>query len=88
MFKKIKFDGKELVAIKEVIGKSTTSKHQKVIASYLQLKDPLKYPSHRFQRSSISMIAEVELSAQQMKTVSGHKIDNVLQEYMDNMDMH
>ena len=67
----------------QVIGKNTTAKYGKEIANLLHLEAPDSYTGHTWRRTSITFMANAGMSLPQIKSVSGHKSDTVVQGYID-----
>lgn len=67
----------------QVIGKETAAKYGKRIAHLLHLSEPNTYTGHTWRRTSITFMANSGLSLAQIKSVSGHKSDTVVQGYID-----
>jgi hypothetical protein len=72
-----------LVGTKIVIGKNTLAKYPKTVATLLQKNDPQLYTGHAWRRTSITLAANRGLSLVQLKNLSGHKSDTVVQGYIN-----
>jgi len=57
-----------------------------MIAEDLGLPNPQHYTGHCMRRSSITTAADKGLSLPQIKAISGHKSDNVVQSYISKSD--
>ena len=55
----------------------------KQAATFLGLPNPNSYKGHTWRRSCITKLAEEGLTLPQMKVVTGHRSDTVLQGYID-----
>lgn len=66
------------------IGKNSVAQFGKTIASFLKLPDHEKYTGHWPRRSACCALAEAGRTVQQIKCLTGHRSDKVLQEYVDN----
>ena len=66
------------------IGINTIKKFGGKIASLLNLNNPHTYTGHWVRRTAITMGVESGLTLHQLKCLSGHKSDGVLQEYIEN----
>jgi len=71
-------------AAKRPVGKNTISTYGKRIATMLRLENPDGYTGHCWRRTATTLCAEAGLSIPQMKAVTGHRSDTVLQGYIDN----
>ena len=69
------------------VGKNTTSTFGKRVATLLGMAAPEKFTGHTWRRTSITWSAESGRTIPQLKTLSGHHSDSVLQGYIDNSDM-
>ena len=69
---------------KRPVGKNTISSYGKRIATMLRLENPDGYTGHCWRRTATTLCAEAGLSIPQMKAVTGHRSDTVLQGYIDN----
>ena len=74
----------KLLATKQKVGKNTIANYGKDIARYLQLPEPEKYTGHFIRRTVTTLAAESGLTVQQIKCLTGHKSDAVVQGYIDN----
>ena len=79
----INADNNVIVGTKSVVGKNTASSFGKEIAQLLDLKDPHTYTGHTWRRTAITWAANAGLSLVQLKSLSGHKSDTVIQGYIE-----
>ena len=54
------------------------------IATWLGKENPKKYKGHSFRRTAVTWCAESAMSVSNIKLVSGHTSDNVVQRYVNN----
>jgi integrase len=71
-------------ATAQLIGTHTASNYGKEIAFALELPNYEKYTGHCWRRTTITIGANAGLTLPQLKALSGHKSDTVLQKYIDN----
>ena len=79
-------DGR-ITGTKKIIGVHTMSQYAQIVAkSYLALADWKKYTGHCWRRTSITWAAASGLSLAQLKVLSDHRSDSVVQGYIDRSD--
>lgn len=61
------------------IGKNVLSNFGKRVALFLHLKEPERYTGHCWRRTGITLAANAGLTIPQLKVLSGHKSDTVVQ---------
>lgn len=83
-FRKLTQQGDKVVSSKQVLGKNTLAEFGKYIAKWLNLPSPEKYTGHWPRRTAITQLAEAGRTVQQIKCLTGHKSDTVVQGYIDN----
>lgn len=67
----------------QAIGKGTTKKFGFQIATALKLPNPEAYTGHCWRRSSATLAANAGLSLAQIKALTGHHSDTVVQRYIE-----
>jgi Phage integrase family len=88
-FKKLKWstDAVQVIqATKIVVGKNKMADYCKDIARYLGLPNPNSYTGHTLRRTAITWAANAGLPLSQIKCLSGHRSDTVVQGYIDTSD--
>jgi hypothetical protein len=83
-FKKLKFGEGKIVTTNQVIGHNTAANYGKVIAGLLKLPEPERYTGHCWRRTATTFAADKGLTLPQIKVLTGHKSDTVVQGYIDN----
>jgi integrase len=63
----------------QVVGKMTCKKFSEAIATRLLLPNPLHYTGHCWRRTAATLAANAGLSMAQLKCLTGHRSDTVLQ---------
>ncbi len=74
----------KMVGTNQVIGINTLRAYPMRAAKLLGLKDPNRYTGHSWRRSTSSALAAKNFSLSNIKLVTGHRSDRVVQEYIDN----
>lgn len=67
-----------------MIGKNTAAEFGKDIAKVLNLPNPGRYTGHCWRATSLTWAANAGLSVNQMKSISGHQSDSVIEGYIRN----
>lgn len=76
----------KIVGTQIPIGKNIISTYGKRVAQILQKRDAQFYTGHCWRRTAITLAASAGLSIPQLKVLSGHRSDTVVQGYIDNSD--
>lgn len=82
-FRKLKDTPEGLCGTSYVIGKNILSAYGKFIATWLDLPGANLYTGHWPRRTTTSHLAEAGRTIPQIKCVTGHKSDAVVQQYID-----
>ena len=84
-FRKLRYakDGSTIVGTNRVIGINSLRVYSKQVAKSLELPDPQSYTGHCWRRTSITFATEQGLSLMEIKALSGHKSDTVVQGYIE-----
>jgi integrase len=85
-FRKIKLDNKKscLVGTNANIGRNTLAMYARQAAVILEKQDSHLYTGHSWRRTAITLAANTGLSLVQLKNLSGHRSDTVVQGYINN----
>jgi hypothetical protein len=82
-FRKLKYSNNNMImGTKQHIGKHTASSYGIKMAEALNLPLPLAYTGHCFKRSAITVMADEGMTKPQIKAMTGHKSDTVLDGYI------
>jgi len=81
--RKLSMTRNHLHATRTKVGKNLAFDFGKKVAELLQLPNPEKYTGHCWRRTSITLMTNSGMSLPQIKAVSGHKSDSVVQGYID-----
>jgi hypothetical protein len=73
---------------KPVIGKHTLANYSKEVARAHGYEDWALYTGHSCRRTTVTLAADSGMSLAQIKQITGHKSDTVVQGYIDNSDEH
>jgi hypothetical protein len=65
------------------VGRDTLKHYGRDIAEALGLADPKSYTAHCWRRSAATLAANAGLSLAQIKALTGHRSDTVVQRYID-----
>jgi hypothetical protein len=84
LFRKLTTKGGVITATQCVIGHNTAAKFSKDIANMLGYSDFDRYTGHCWRGTAITWAAEAGLSLPQIKSLSNHKSDTVVQGYIAN----
>ena len=82
LFRKMCLRKGKIVATNSVIGHNTAAEYGKVIAKALGLPDPERYTGHCWRGTAATWAANDGLSLPQIKALTNHKSDSVVQEYI------
>lgn len=82
-FRKLVMKQGKVCQTMQVIGHSTAGNYGKKIANLLGYENFLSYTGHCWRRSSTTFAADAGLSLPQIKVLTGHKSDTVVQGYID-----
>ena len=83
-FRKLQLKDSSIVGTNRNVGINTLSNYGKNLASLIGLAHPEKYTGHCWRRTSIRIMAEHGCTLPQMKAITGHRSDMVLQDYISN----
>lgn len=85
-FRSLIMKDSRITGTKRIVGQHTMSKYGQIVAQYLALPDWKKYTGHCWRRTSITWAASSGLSLAQLKVLSDHRSDSVVQGYIDRSD--
>jgi hypothetical protein len=86
-FRKLLFKDGKITSSNQVVGVHTADKFGQKVAAILGLPDHKDYTGHCWRRTATTFAANAGLSLAQMKTLTGHKSDTVIQGYIDKSDV-
>jgi hypothetical protein len=86
-FRKLLDKNGEITSSKQVIGIHSADKFGQKVAAILGLPDSKDYTGHCWRRTATTFAANAGLTLAQMKTLTGHKSDTVIQGYIDKSDV-
>eukprot|EP01036_Dinobryon_divergens_P022284 gene22284-30527_t len=86
-FRKLSNKNGKICSTNQVIGKNMVSNYGKEIARILDLPDPDRFTGHCWRRAAVTLLANKGLSLPQIKCMSGHKSDKVVQGYIDKSEV-
>ncbi len=75
---------KNMVVNNQSVGINSLRKYPMLAAELLKLENPQRYTGHCWRRSTASALARKNFGLSNIKLVTGHRSDNVVQEYIDN----
>jgi hypothetical protein len=82
-FRKLHFVSGKIQSTQQVIGEKTAALYGKKVAALLGLTTPDSYTGHTWRRTATTWAADEGLTLPQLKVLTGHKSDTVLQGYID-----
>jgi integrase len=84
-FRKLNYSksGNRIIGTTIKVGKNPLMATTKRIATYLGKEDATLYTGHSIRRTSTTICAESGMTLPQIKLVTGHKSDTIVQEYID-----
>jgi len=83
LFKQLIQKASKVVGTGRNVGRNTLGDYGKCIAKWLDKPDFEAYTGHCFRRTSTTFAADEGLTISQMKALTGHKSDKVVQGYVD-----
>ena len=70
----------------QAVGKHTLASYGKRLATAIGLTTPEKYTGHCWRRTAATLAAEAGSSLAEIKTLTGHKSDTVVNHYINNSE--